>query len=121
MSHEAFFDGGSQGVVTDTENATSDGWEQVKIDVPDAVETVSLVLTADQNGTSDFAGWDDVQVASGTESQPTVQFTSTGATVSEGDGSAPVEVSISNPDDSESSVEVEFDSGSDSDASSSDI
>ncbi|PSQ83234.1 MAG: hypothetical protein BRD40_02165, partial [Bacteroidetes bacterium QS_1_65_9] len=50
LSHEAFFDGGSQGVVTDIENATSDGWEQVTIDVPDEVETVRLVLTANQNG-----------------------------------------------------------------------
>ena len=121
LRHEVIYDGEGQGTVTDLRDATSDGWEQVTIDVPDTVETVGLILSAKQNGGDDFAGWDDAQVTSGTESQPTVQFASSGATVSEGDGSASVEVSISNPDGSESSVEVQFDSGSDSDASSSDI
>ncbi|PSQ92730.1 MAG: hypothetical protein BRD52_04025, partial [Bacteroidetes bacterium SW_4_67_19] len=44
LRHEVIYDGEGQGTVTDLRDATSDGWEQVTIDVPDTVETVGLIL-----------------------------------------------------------------------------
>lgn len=64
ISYEIFHDLVSQGVVTITVGNpfSTTGWEQISQTVPNAVSSVSLQLYAKQNGGSDYAGFDDVQL-----------------------------------------------------------
>jgi hypothetical protein len=62
LEYEAFFDGTSQGQVALNNNTGA--WTTVTINVPDAVNTVSLIIIADQDGGSDYGGLDDFSVTS---------------------------------------------------------
>ena len=64
LTYEIFHDAVSQGVVTITVGSpySTSGWEQISQAVPDTVSSVSLQLYAKQNGGSDYAGFDDVQL-----------------------------------------------------------
>jgi hypothetical protein len=62
LEYEAFFDGASQGQVTLNNNTGA--WTTVNINVPDAVNSVSLTIIADQDGGGDYGGLDDFAVTS---------------------------------------------------------
>jgi len=79
LDYELFYDGASQGNVSLIAGAngggvSSGGWVQEFINVPDVVNTVILVLKAEQNGGGDYAGWDNIEV-DGTAAMP-VELTS---------------------------------------------
>ncbi len=64
ISYEVFHDGATQGSVelTTTNPFSTTGWEVVSVTVPDAVSSVSFTVYVKQNGGSDYAGIDEVQV-----------------------------------------------------------
>ncbi len=64
ISYEVFQDGTSQGVVTITDASpySTNGWVNIEETIPDTVNSVSFTISVKQNGGSDYAGFDDVQL-----------------------------------------------------------
>ncbi|WP_299134858.1 endonuclease [uncultured Tenacibaculum sp.] len=64
LSYEIFHDTTSQGVVTVTDASpfSTAGWITVSKTVPNTVKKVSITIAVKQNGGSDYAGIDDVQL-----------------------------------------------------------
>ncbi|MFY0630182.1 MAG: endonuclease [Flavobacteriaceae bacterium] len=65
ISYEIFHDEVSQGVVTITDASPFDtsGWTTITQAVPNTVNSVRMTLAVQQNGGSDYAGFDDVKLA----------------------------------------------------------
>ncbi|APD07669.1 hypothetical protein UJ101_02168 [Flavobacteriaceae bacterium UJ101] len=68
IGYEIFYDNVSQGAVTVTQTSpySTTGWETITQSIPNTVNSVKLVLSVKQNGGSDYAGFDDIQL-NGTE------------------------------------------------------
>lgn len=67
LEYEVFFDDVGQGTVLLFEGSgdkSTIGWEEETIAVPEGTITVSLVLSATQNGGGDYAGFDNIRLAS---------------------------------------------------------
>ncbi len=64
ISYQTVFDGQSQAeqVITVGSPYSTNGWETITVNVPDTVSAVGLVISVKQNGGSDYAGFDDVNV-----------------------------------------------------------
>jgi len=64
ISYELIYDNISQGtsIITVGSPYSTTGWEVITNTVPNTVSNVSLVLFVKQNGGSDFAGFDDIQL-----------------------------------------------------------
>tara|TARA_R110000796_G_scaffold88850_3_gene191802 strand:+ start:3839 stop:9781 length:5943 start_codon:yes stop_codon:yes gene_type:complete len=64
ITYEIFYDEISQGITTITVGSpySTIGWETISQTVPNTVNSVRLVLFVKQNGASDYAGFDDVQL-----------------------------------------------------------
>lgn len=64
ISYELIYDNISQGtsIITVGSPYSTTGWEQISNAVPNSVTNVSLVLFVKQNGASDYAGFDDIQL-----------------------------------------------------------
>tara|TARA_R110002051_G_scaffold15064_2_gene47620 strand:+ start:7428 stop:13370 length:5943 start_codon:yes stop_codon:yes gene_type:complete len=64
ITYEIFHDEISQGITTITAGSpySTAGWEVISQTVPNTVSSVRLVLFVKQNGASDYAGFDDVQL-----------------------------------------------------------
>lgn len=78
LSYEVVYDSVSQNIIPLVEGVNNGGfstsdWETETINVPDSVNSVSLNLIADQNGGSDFAGWDNI-VLTGETASASVPF-----------------------------------------------
>lgn len=67
LEYEIFFDGTGQGTVAlfdgQTGGASTTGWETASVAVLANTTSVSLTLSARQNGSSDYAGFDDVRIS----------------------------------------------------------
>lgn len=68
ITYEIFNDDVSQGVVTVTVGSpySTTGWEEISVTIPDSVTSVKMDIHVKQNGSSDYAGIDNVKL-SGTE------------------------------------------------------
>ena len=67
LEYEVFFDDVGQGTVLlfeGSSNKSTTGWEEEIISVPQGTITVSLILSATQNGSSDYAGYDNIRLTS---------------------------------------------------------
>ena len=66
ITYEIFHDEVSQGVTTitvvDSGAYSTTGWEVISQAIPNSVSSVRMVLFVKQNGASDYAGFDDVQL-----------------------------------------------------------
>ncbi len=64
ISYEIFHDNVSQGlqIITVGSPFSTTGWEQISQTIPDTVASVRFTIAVKQNGGSDYAGFDDVQL-----------------------------------------------------------
>lgn len=65
LKYEVFVDNVSQGevvVVDGLSNFSSGGWQSVSVNIDDAASSVSLLLSARQDGGGDWGGWDNIQL-----------------------------------------------------------
>lgn len=62
LTYEVFYDGSSQGVVDISANTAA--WTQVLISIPDAVNTVQIMFSADLDAANDQAGLDNFTISS---------------------------------------------------------
>ncbi|MCT4580702.1 MAG: T9SS type A sorting domain-containing protein [Flavobacteriales bacterium] len=63
LKYELFYDNVSQGevvVVNGTSNTSTGGWITESVNIPNTVTNVSVILSAKQNGASDYGGLDNV-------------------------------------------------------------
>lgn len=63
LKYELFFDNVSQGevvVVNGSSNTSTGGWITETVNIPNTVTNVSVILSAKQNGGSDYGGFDNV-------------------------------------------------------------
>lgn len=79
LSYEVIYDSVSQNVTPLVEGFnnggfSTSGWVTETINVPDSVNSVSLNLIADQNGGSDFAGWDNIVLTGETSASVPFEF-----------------------------------------------
>lgn len=77
INYEIFYDDASQGVTTIATGSpfNTTGWETISQAIPNTVSSVRLQLAAKQNGSSDYAGFDDVKLqgtAKSTGGRPTI-------------------------------------------------
>lgn len=63
LEYQVTIDGVAQGWVTLVNAGTTSGWETETINIPNGSNSVSLELFADQNGGSDYGGFDDVNLS----------------------------------------------------------
>jgi len=75
ITYEIFHDNVSQGVVTITIGSpySTTNWENISIDVPNSVTSVKMDIYVKQDGGSDYAGIDDVQLIGTATSSLSVQ------------------------------------------------
>lgn len=74
LRYEVVLDGTGQGevdIIGTSTSGSSAGWETVTFNIDDAVGTVGLRLVARQDGGSDWAGWDNVQLNGTAVPEPT--------------------------------------------------
>ncbi len=64
ISYQTVFDGQAQTEETITVGSpySTNGWEDISVNVPNTVNSVALVINVKQNGGSDYAGFDDVRL-----------------------------------------------------------
>lgn len=62
LEYEVTIDGVGQGIVTLVNAGTTSGWETEIINIPNGSSSVALELFADQNGASDYGGYDDINL-----------------------------------------------------------
>lgn len=68
LKYELFFDNVSQGEVFVVNGSNTGGWTTASVNIPSSVTSVSVILSASNNARNDRAGFDNIRLLSGNNS-----------------------------------------------------